>query len=270
MKKIDGWVIFALILILIALILVFSPQLLPNILSAKELDANSMSMGANYIYAITTPLFSLATIILIGRTYLLQREQLTKTMDMLHKQSFEDTFFKLLENHHRIIEAMDLRSGGSLKQVVASQRDCFKNIYSYMSTMVPADPYRTPENVNTAFDKVQETYKGDLHHYFRFLYHILKYVKTANEIIEEEKTNYTNILRATLSPYELVLIYYNCQHKHGITHFKPLVEEFSFLKNLDVSLLFIPERKELDFHSVAFSSSANRKENLLKWKNKAV
>lgn len=76
-------------------------------------------------------------------------------------------------------------------------------------------------------------------HYFRSLYRLIKFIDEADEKIipPEEKYKYTALVRATLSQYELVLIYYNCLSNVGNVKFKPLVEDYSLLKNLREELL---------------------------------
>jgi hypothetical protein len=47
-----------------------------------------------------------------------------------------------------------------------------------------------------------------------------------------ERYKYTCIVRAQLSDYELLLLFYNCLSDNGVEKFKPLVEEYAILKNL--------------------------------------
>lgn len=76
-----------------------------------------------------------------------------------------------------------------------------------------------------------------LDHYFRYLYRIIKFVDEAQFL--ESKTKYIDqrykylcILRATLSPYELVFLFYNGLSYNGNKDFKPLIEKYSLLNNL--------------------------------------
>jgi hypothetical protein len=74
-------------------------------------------------------------------------------------------------------------------------------------------------------------------HYFRLLYRILKFVKTSPLITRfEDEYEYTSILRATLSWYELVWLYYNGL-SYGKNKLKPLIERYAMLKNLRKDLL---------------------------------
>jgi hypothetical protein len=174
-------------------------------------------------------------------------------------QRFEDTFFRLLENYQRLVETTDLRKRNDSSTIVAVGRGCFKRIYLNFKNKVKNKHLRevSIEETLDTYHKIQDYYKSDLHHYYRFLYHILKFVKNY-EMDESEKFKYTSILRASLSAYELILIFYNCLHEHGETHFKPLVVEYSMLKNLDFALLIDPSHKQM-YHDLAFASSTDRR-----------
>ena len=96
-------------------------------------------------------------------------------------------------------------------------------------------------------------------HYFRHLYTIVKFVHNADFLTWEEKYKYTSIVRATLSRYELVWIYYNCIYGAGIKKFKPLVEEYSLLKNIRENLLALSkENKEILSSKNKIASSKKR------------
>lgn len=76
----------------------------------------------------------------------------------------------------------------------------------------------------------------NLDHYFRHLYRIFKYINDADLTLipDFKKYEYASIVRATLSEYELVLLFYN-----GFSHprFKGLIEEYALLNNLRPELL---------------------------------
>ena len=56
--------------------------------------------------------------------------------------------------------------------------------------------------------------------------------------------SYIRLARAQLSSYELALLFYNCLSEVG-EKFKPLVEEFSLLHNMDKSVLVSQEHLQL-------------------------
>ena len=77
-----------------------------------------------------------------------------------------------------------------------------------------------------------------LDHYFRLLYRILKFVKDTPLITEfNDEYEYTSMLRAILSRYELVWLYYNGLSEYGYVKLKPLIERYAMLKNLRADLL---------------------------------
>lgn len=76
-------------------------------------------------------------------------------------------------------------------------------------------------------------------HYFRHLYTIIKFIDNSNFLSFDEKYKYTTIVRATLSRYELIWLYYNGLSDIGKQKFKKLIEEYSLLKNIREDLLSI-------------------------------
>ena len=61
------------------------------------------------------------------------------------------------------------------------------------------------------------------------------------------------MIRAQLSDYELLWIFYNCLSENGLEKFKPLIEEYSLLKNLpqtkvhSVELIEKYEKRKLSY-----------------------
>jgi hypothetical protein len=49
---------------------------------------------------------------------------------------------------------------------------------------------------------------------------------------------YTNLVRAQLSKYELLILFYDCLSTLGRVKFKPLVEEYAMLKTVSRKDLF--------------------------------
>lgn len=76
-------------------------------------------------------------------------------------------------------------------------------------------------------------------HYFRHLYRIIKFVDKNKALNDEEKYDYVSIVRATLSRFELVWLYYNSLYGPGKSKFKPLIEKHALFKNLRDEFLTI-------------------------------
>lgn len=79
-------------------------------------------------------------------------------------------------------------------------------------------------------------------HYFRHLYRIIKFIDESvflddNSLKIVNRYKYACLVRAVLSPYELVWIYYNCLSNYGNEKFKVLIEKYTLLKNIRHDLL---------------------------------
>lgn len=193
------------------------------------------------------------TVLLLFWTFSLQRE-------VSKQQSFENTFFQLLRTHSEIVNAIDLRRDGKKQEVIAKGRDCFRifknNFYEEILSLARKkddnhiEPIYRSERIFTAkvalksadidltseaYENIFEKHQADLGHYFRHLYHIIKYV---HESDTQDKKRYVGFARATLSSYELALLFYNGLSDNASKKFKPLIEDYALLKNMDMNLIF--------------------------------
>lgn len=148
-----------------------------------------------------------------------QREQMRIQNETLSLQRFENTFFQLLQTHNQIVHGIDLKNKENI--IVASGKDCFKNFYIQCFHMyIPSkqtlieqrrEQRRTgpiPEDeLRTKYEELYKKREGDLGHYFRSFFYLIQFVDDAPTVIEN-KRKYTDILRANLSSYELVFIFF--------------------------------------------------------------
>jgi hypothetical protein len=226
-----------------------------------NLTPQTTSYISNTFSATLGPLIAMLAAYLTFIAFWIQYRANKIQSNYIKQQRFEDTFFRLVDLHKRNLDSMDIRDAKDKTKILAIGNESFRAMYEDMESSLKKST--NMEEIKTIYDKLQVHYKTDLHHYFRFLYHTLKFIKNA-EISEQDKFKYSSILRATLSAYELALLFYNGIHPHGITHFKPLIEYFSFLKNLDTTLLF-NEEQMTEYHKLAYAASGERKELLKDW-----
>jgi hypothetical protein len=83
--------------------------------------------------------------------------------------------------------------------------------------------------------------RTDLGHYFRLLYNIIRFIDSS---CYKENKIYIRLLRAQISDYELVIIFYNTCVPMG-ANLRHYAEKYSLFDNLDESLLFNPDHKKL-------------------------
>lgn len=174
-----------------------------------------------------------------------QKEEMIKQNETLSHQKFENTFFQLLSNHNQIVNSLDLRDKEG--KITATGRDCFRTFHKYigihttrLELTVPFDTVAYLRNLEfektiKGYEKFYSRHQSDLGHYFRNLYHIIKFI---DESEIPEKKRYTNFVRAQLSSHELAVIFYNVLSVHGNDKFKPLIEKYSLLKNMNQKLIF--------------------------------
>jgi len=220
------------------------------------------------------------TILLQRNELKLQRQELADTRqefknqnETLKIQRFENTFFNLLNIHHKIVSDIDFRyyknkekdepfsnfsyikKTSDDKEIVEIEgRDVFRYKYNRFKIAVEENPNNWPDIYLDEYNKSQT----DFGHYFRNLYRMVKLVDNTDFFYDKESTSteeifklkytYTSILRAQLSDFELAWLFYNCLSANGNEKFKPLIEKYSLLKNLpDNLILDINNHKPLYF-----------------------
>jgi hypothetical protein len=169
----------------------------------------------------------------------LQREELRETRkefqtqnDTLKRQRFENTFFQLIRVHQDIVGGMHLRHlrmPHHAEREPSVSREAFQEMYSQLQQALRRKLQKTLEaDAVETYKSLYAQHEHRLGHYFRHLYHIIKFVKSSD--IDDKRT-YTNFVRAQLSSAELALLLCNGLTDAG-AKFKPLIEEFALLKNL--------------------------------------
>lgn len=106
-----------------------------------------------------------------------------------------------------------------------------------------------------AYKKAAVQYIDYFSHYFRNLYHILKFIKDSDLISEDEKKCYSKFVRSQLSDVELVCIFYNSISKIelmgredmelGYPKMRKLLGQFDILQNMNPRSLIHPLHKEI-------------------------
>jgi hypothetical protein len=166
-----------------------------------------------------------------------QRKALDAQSATFKKQSFEDTFFRLLSAQGEIVNSTSLYFSGS--QYTAHGRDCFTTFYQNLRDRYSAEAANTweEERVSVAYLKFYSDRQAKVGHYFRNLYTLVKFVDRSDV---SDKKFYTNIVRAQLSSHELLLLFYNCLSPYGKRRFKPLVERYALLEQIPKQEIFDP------------------------------
>lgn len=192
-----------------------------------------------------------------------QREEFTQQNKTLKLQRFENTFFHMMELQQQIVNDLfikvserenvwedSINGGRDSKEVIVDNSVQGRQVFNYIYRHYESNRFTRGVHRNVCEKGLigyEETpYLSLLDHYFRHLYTILRYVDETDafdpdevenedkEYTQKRKYHYTTIVRATLSRYELLLLYYNGLSTYGKEKMKPLMEKYALLNNLDV------------------------------------
>ncbi len=163
-----------------------------------------------------------------------QREQLSLQTQALHDQSFENTFFQLVNLHHRIVEGIRIGQPGYDQR----GRDAFESMYEelrhhllHMGTK--HSPAVTQTEIRERYQPFREQYGSQTEHYFKNLYYIFSFIDGSSI---QNKIRYVLFMGAQLSHPEMLLLFYNCLAYEG-GNFPMLIERYSLFHNLPVGRL---------------------------------
>lgn len=133
----------------------------------------------------------------------------------------------------------------SNEQKTIKGRACFKYIYLEQPNSI-ADAGNRPEGAD--YETLESHFADYFSHYFRLLYRLLRYIDNAEDIkdLSEKdkiKDECFGILKAHLSTFELLVIFYNGLLEKNFKA-KPLYEKAKIFDNLNVEYLTFPKEKQ--------------------------
>ena len=233
--------------------------------------ANLASFGS-YLQGTTAAFWALAGVCLIFVAFLAQmmqlrlqqqdleeqQERLEKQEVMTNRQNFESSFFQLLNLHNQIVTTMRGRGIFDNKEYLG--RACFEQWFNDSKRIHFTEANGEPRRVSSVgrYMWLYNGRQGELGHYFRNLYHVIKFVKESETLKDgdsdteyKNRRRYTSLVRATLSQFELALLFYNGLSDNG-EKFKPLIEEFGLLENFDRDALYDRQEDEKLYKPKAF------------------
>lgn len=165
-----------------------------------------------------------------------QKKEFEEQNKTLKVQRFENTLFNMLSQQQEITNNLNI-SGNEI-----TGRNVFRYFYkeasfqakdAYVSftTMGIVGLIRGTNNIHS-YSSAHGIELFD--HYFRHLYRIFKYINDSKLIDVNDKYEYASIVRAQLSEYELLMLFYNALNvkEDGIYKFKSLIETYALLNNI--------------------------------------
>jgi hypothetical protein len=253
-----------------------SPQSTVEVKSDFAADFGSFAgTFGDFFGGVLNPILTFGTLIGLAVTILMQRTQLLDekqraddTARVSNHQTFETTFFNLLNLHNATISDLhfvpsSVKLPSAESNPVPPKNDAPQDALDYEASIVIGRAVfasvldtmnqlsKDPDagnylnnlyfSLTGAYKLIQDKHNHVLGHYFRNLYQILAFVDRYITPIESEELDveylarkrYTNILRAQLSAHELSLLLFNC-HAQMVDQgaFRSLLIEYQFLEHV--------------------------------------
>ncbi len=160
-----------------------------------------------------------------------QQDHLRAQTKLLLQQTFENTFFHLLRLHNDNVRSQKIHSATNVTlEGRAAFEESARLLRRALISRSSDSKVISLAEVNEVYSNVCEMDGVDYSHYFRNLYHIVKYVHEDGK--DGDRQRYLSQLRAQLSQAEFVLLLANGLRDEGHSKFKPLIERYSLLHQL--------------------------------------
>jgi hypothetical protein len=262
MKKIRNWTFIAFAFVCIAwlatwqLVGVVEPQFVNGEITFNNANDDGGTFGDKFGFI--NSLFSGLAFVGLIAAILLQQEELKNTQEIMKDQkeefktqnnsiklqNFEGTFFQLLRNFNDIIDGVDIKTGNENH----TGRDGIYMIFQRLAGIA------RKRGAQWSWKEIyEEFYKSNSHeiaHYFRILYRLFRYIE--EKALEGDGEFYAKIVRAQLSRYETILLFYNVLSPHG-EKFKTQVNKYQLLKFVNPDDL-INAKDVLEHNPTAFGN----------------
>ncbi len=217
-------------------------------------EAKQLGQIGDFVGGLLNPFLTFLTFIGLLLTLRLQKQELVLTrielersanalenqLTALKQQSFENTYFRLLELHNSIVNSIDLVRNEKRTQ----GRDCFAVFYQrlkgkYTVTCRVRSALGRDEQLRESYDAFWPEHQLELGHYFRYLFNVIRFIDSN----PKSDPFYIKLLRSQLSDQELLLLFYNCLSTQG-TKFKEYAEKYALFDNMPTDRLLDPSHKD--------------------------
>jgi hypothetical protein len=219
---------------------------------------DTLGTFGDFFGGVMNPILAFFTVTGLAFTIFLQHANISAS----RKQSFETTFFNMLDLHNKIVQDLhfDTATIRSLEERKALKnhhnlvqeglipktskkpereesktytgRHVFSAVLKRLALSVDEDTF----SLKTAYFQLHFDNNDVLGHYFRNLFQILKLIDTFSDELDDPYI-YSNIVRAQLSKSELQLLFLNCLDSivdEG--QFSKLVRRYRLLEHLQLKL----------------------------------
>ncbi len=217
-------------------------------------DSSTWGTFGDFVGGILNPLIALLAFYWLTQSVLIQKTELSETQKVLketekaqkeqaltqEKKRFEDTFFSLLNQLNTVFDGLN-------ESLIIRERPLPSKVMALHAAVIKATVGST---IELRVAKMRES-SSDTSHYFRVLYHILKFILEHSRFnadpmlfeaaIKKNVTRtekfYSNIVRSFLNKEIIQLLSINCiveDPSDAFYKYRQLVERYSLLEHLHI------------------------------------
>lgn len=240
----------------------------PEIPSLLDLSSEKLGPFGDFFGGVLNPVFSFLTFIGLMVTIVLQRVQnsedknnFEKINNESHYKASEDTLFKIIELHHKIVDNISInendikipfspdeiklyRSSGQLGESEQYVCEFYKNqlieeinrkSFWACVKIISRNANYDPEKILFNYTIMQNNNNYIFGHYFRNMYQAIKVIDRIPEASanDSKKKALTNLIRSQLSADELCILFLNCLDRVvDDGNFRELLIKYEFLEHI--------------------------------------
>ncbi|MDR1761499.1 MAG: putative phage abortive infection protein [Bacteroidales bacterium] len=206
---------------ILAICAMFSPFIFTR--ASGIVDFSNTGEIGDTIGGLTAPFIGTISIIVMFLAFYMQLKANNILKSQFERNLFENQFFEMLkihkENSNVIINSFaekEENMGFGEEAAYRQWRENRKKGFEYLVKKIDEE-YEYAQKFNTEGEEQRKVFiktyfsqwEDSFGHYFRHLFLLVKFVVSKDFLTYEEKRNYLRILRASLSTYEQVFLFYN-------------------------------------------------------------
>jgi len=237
-SKIEIIGIIILVLAIIGSVIVYIVTLAKLPFAQESADFGTFG---DYVGGLVGTFVGLISIIFLYRTYRIQLDISAKQELKQQSQQFESAFFALLLQQRDILQnikgdfvnndgTLHIESGPKFMNILREDLATRLLELSYEpDLLVPSKINILKVRVNSLYQDLFNNHVEQLGHYFRHLYHLIKFVDSH---CDRNAQSYVDIVQAQMTTDELYLTAINGISHFGRKRFLPLLGKYNFFENL--------------------------------------
>ena len=242
----DFWIYLGFFILIIVIICLF-PFLFTR---SGCLDFSETGQIGDTIGGTMGPFVAIAAAILTFLAFWVQFKANEQQRNDIALERFESNLFQLIQIQEEITNNLSFTptDGADISyDKIFQGRQVFRFLYKEKGFTISELGIKSGIQKNGIISYEQDKDIYILDHYFRHLYRVFKFIDETPIFINDKKKKYEYvcIVRASLSQYELIMLFNNCLTSNGREKFKPLIEKYAIFNNLRLELLATKDEQDL-------------------------